>query len=172
LQFALPSMITNLILVQAYRDRDRNGEIPPDKIFEFRAIAMAVFFGMFILFWTPLIAWKLIGKRRIRALENEWLVLDRATHVGGYVPRWTITKPGIFSSTTVSILGGAQQQALTVTYHQAIRVSLPTAPVYITSFHPNAPLPPYVNPPGSGPAQYGYTYPPDEKTALPVPERV
>ncbi|CAG7854876.1 SubName: Full=Uncharacterized protein {ECO:0000313/EMBL:CCA77732.1} [Serendipita indica DSM 11827] len=145
IQFVLPSVISNLILFHAFKGQD--DRIPRERFFAFRAAGFGIFIGIFFLFWAPLIAWKIIGKRAIRKLENEWLVLDKATLGNGFIPRWTITKPGIFSS------------------RAAVRVTLPPAPAYLTAFHPNAPLPPYVNAAPMDGAQYGYTYPPDEKAA-------
>lgn len=145
-QFIIPSIVSSQILMRIYATND--GEIPPERFFAFRAIGMAVFIGTIILFWTPLIIWKTLGKRKLRALEAEWLTIDRATTPsGGFVPRWTITKPGVFSST------------------EAIRVTVPQAPVFITNFHPQATLPPYINPaPAAGfNGTNAYGYPEDEK---------
>jgi len=142
-QFIIPSLISGTVLSKLYSSGP-NDEIPPEKFFEFRAVGMAVFIGTLILVWTPLIVWKTLGRRKVRALQTEWLTVDRATARGGFVPRWIITKPGIFSST------------------QSVRVTVPQVPVIVTSFHPQAPLPPYINPPG----YEGYGYAQDEKVAF------
>lgn len=140
IQFVIPSIITNVVFSHIFAGDD--GQIPPSKFFEFRAISMGLFLGVFILFWTPLIIWKYLGKRKVRSLQREWFALDRATSQNGFVSQWTITKPGLFSSTRV------------------IRISVPSNTVLMTAFHPNAPLPPYINP------APGYGYPEDEKAGF------
>lgn len=149
IQFIVPMTISNLVLTSIYGTGE-NRRIPPEKFFEFRAVAMGIFLGIFILFWTPLITWKVMGRRKLKALENEWLGIDRATVPGGFIPKWRLAKPGIFSSTTT------------------IRVTVPTVAVVLSNFHPNAPLPPYINP-AAPPYEYGY--PADEKAAF-GPSRV
>jgi len=121
------------------------GEIPPDNFFTYRAVGMAVFIGTLLLVWIPLIVWKSLGKRKLKSLEAEWLTVDRATARGGFVPRWTITKAGIFSSTEV------------------IRVTVPQVPIFVTSFHPQATLPAYINPAPAYSGSNGSGYPQDEK---------
>jgi len=144
IQFVIPSVISNAVFSQLFAGDD--GQIPPGKFFEFRAISMGLFVGTFILFWTPLIVWKFLGKRKVRGLQREWFTLDRVTSQNGFVSRWTITKPGLFSSTRV------------------IRISVPSNTVLMTAFHPNAPLPPYINPAPGQPGGYGY--PEDEKAGF------
>jgi hypothetical protein len=59
IQFIVPSLISNLVLANIYGDgRDR--QIPPDKSFQYRAVGMGIFLGTFVLFWTPLVVWKII----------------------------------------------------------------------------------------------------------------
>jgi len=133
LQWIIPSIVSNVLLLKLYSD-DTTGKILPDKYFQYRAITIGIFLGLGILLWTPLIVWKVMGRRKIRTLVREWASVDTATSQGGFVPKWTITKPGIFSSSAT------------------IRVTLPRVPVIISSFHPDAALPAYINPPG-----YGYS---------------
>lgn len=54
---------------------------------------------------------------------------------------------------------------LFIVIHKAIRVTVPQAPVFITNFHPQATLPPYINPaPAAGyNGTNAYGYPEDEK---------
>jgi hypothetical protein len=49
---------------------------------------------------------------------------------------------------------------------QAIRVTVPQVPIFVTSFHPQATLPPYINPAPAYPGPNAYGYPQDEKTEL------
>jgi len=154
IQFLVPSLISNLVLVNIYGD-GKDHQIPPEKFFQYRAVGMGIFLGIFILSWTPLIVWKIIGKRKLRALENEWLALDRATSGGGFIPRWRLSKPGIFTSATT------------------ICITVPSVTVVLTNFHPNAPLPPYINPASTQTAPYDYGYSTDEKTSMGMePSRV
>jgi len=154
LQFTAPFLIARFALTN-YNAFDTEGNFYPDKYFQYRAITMGVFLGIGILVWVPLIIWKTLGKRKVTQMTREWRVLDEATTQGGFIPRWTVSRPGIFSSST------------------AIKVTIPQIPIYISSFHPAAPLPPYINPPGygygfappAGPPQ-GYTYPVDEKHGM------
>ncbi|PVG02422.1 hypothetical protein CPB86DRAFT_804701 [Serendipita vermifera] len=143
--FIVPWVITSVVLMRIY-GTGRDGRVPPEKFFEYRAAGMGIFIGVFLLFWGPLIFWKILGRRRLRALERQWLELDRATGGGGFLPRWKLSKPGIFSS------------------NAAIQVTLPSVPVVISVFHPNAPLPPYINPAPSDHQTYGYGYSNEEKT--------
>jgi len=146
-QFAVPMIISNLVLTSIYAT-GQDGRIPPERFFQFRAVGMGIFLGVFLLLWTPLIAWKVLGNRRLRALEREWLGIDRATSRGGFIPKWRLGKPGIFSSATT------------------IHVTVPNVAVVLTNFHPNAPLPPYINPAATQAPPYDYGYSIDEKTAF------
>lgn len=58
IQFVVPSIVTNVVFSRMFANEE--GRIPPGKFFEFRAVSMGLFIGIFILFWTPLIIWKIL----------------------------------------------------------------------------------------------------------------
>lgn len=67
------------------------------------------------------------GKRRVGTLLASYAALDAANpSASGFIPKWSMNTPGVFSSHTI----------LTIT-------TPPDAP--ITSFHPDAYLPTYIS---------------------------
>lgn len=135
-QFVVPMAITRFVLVKMIpKDEEDEDRFDSDRYIQYRAISFGLYVGMGMLLWTPLIAWKLIGARKVSLMVREWRTLDQATSQGQYLPKWTIRKPGIFTS------------------NASVTVSLPPMPTVISNFHPDASLPPYINP---APGQPGY----------------
>jgi len=107
---------------------------------EIRLITFGVAVGVIIIVWGPFIAWKSIGRFRMRALVREWAQIDiLAMKKGLFVPMWNVSLPSSYSSSTI------------------VRVTIP-ARMNPTTFHPDAYLPPYINPPQyiAGYPQMGY----------------
>jgi len=128
-----------------------NSSEKSQKAFEARLISFGIFIGVAILFWTPLVIWKMVGRRRMSNLVRRWAEADvLARGPGAFVPMWWVQAPGIFDSRTV------------------LSVTIPPPPPPPTNFNPNAYLPPYLNPgsmgpPGMGPGAMYPPYPMDQK---------
>jgi len=120
--FAVPIVVSNVIWRNLYFS-----DTPHHDWYNIRWIGFGIFVGTVILFWTPLLLWKWFGKRQIQKLLQEWENLDRVARPNTFVPHWQVSTPGIFTS------------------QATLRITTPPAPV-MTSFHPNAPLPPYIAP--------------------------
>lgn len=136
-----------------------NPDRPKETFFEARAAGFGIFIAVLVVFWMPLVVWKLIGSARMRAQLRQWEMYDRANASGRFVPEWRVEMPGIFS--TVG------------------RVTITTPPSAVpTNFAPGAYLPPYINAPAymqaapvppQGPVAYNGSYGysgPDEKSGF------
>jgi len=93
-------------------------------IFETRMITFAIFLGVSIVLWTPFAIWKRIGFMRARAMTTRWAVED-GTAGASFIPRWTITTPGVFNINGTVVI-----------------TTPPNVPP--TFFNSNAYLPPYI----------------------------
>ncbi|KIJ54665.1 hypothetical protein M422DRAFT_24570 [Sphaerobolus stellatus SS14] len=107
-----------------------------------RLIGMAIFLAALALFYAPIYIWKFIGQRRVKALLTRYSSADAArSPVTGFVPKWCINTPGVFTTQTI----------LTIT----------TPPVDpMSSFHPDAYLPAYIGKAEEAQGAYFYPYPP------------
>ncbi|KZT56609.1 hypothetical protein CALCODRAFT_313349 [Calocera cornea HHB12733] len=138
------------------------------KVVELHAIGFAIFVGICLLFWSPLVIWKAIAAMRVRKMMHGFEREDAARQPNvANRPHWNVYLPGVFGTQT------------------RITITLP-APQPITSFDPQAELPPYIaaypEPPYTGPLDgkdviavqpwgYGDTKHPiefdDDRTAIP-----
>ncbi|KAF9520322.1 hypothetical protein BS47DRAFT_752949 [Hydnum rufescens UP504] len=121
--FVLPTVLYGVVFnavtpkpLRDALDRQISGDVPPSNRFdgnvddaigryrlETRGIIAGVLFGVFLFFWMPLIVWKRLGTIRANAMTRHWEEEDRSRSTA-FVPRWTITMPGIITPTgTVKI---------------------------------------------------------------------
>jgi len=108
-------------------------------VYEARAISFALFVGLVIFFLVPIAVWKYIGQRQVNAMLKKW---ERADQTGrGSVPMstWKVKTPGIVRSNIV------------------LTIQLPPGAA-VSSFHVNAYLPSFINPPVDADANYYYPY--------------
>ncbi|THH04204.1 hypothetical protein EW145_g5697 [Phellinidium pouzarii] len=113
-----------------------------EQFFQARAISFAISIGTFLLFAIPMLVWKGIGKRRVRSMLTRWEKADRERKgPSSFVPLWEVKTPTVFKSTCV------------------VTITIPPS-AHPTVFHPNAYLPPFINPPADGGAAYYYPYAP------------
>ena len=81
-----------------------NSSEKSQKAYEARLISFGIFIGVAILFWAPLVIWKMIGRRRMSDLVKRWAEADvLARGPGAFVPMWWVQTPGIFDSRTASV---------------------------------------------------------------------
>jgi len=125
-------------------------EVEGSKSLLARLLGLLIFLAALAVFWTPIYIWKQIGKRRVRALLASYAAADAArSTLSGFIPKWTINTPGIFSTRII----------LTIT-------TPPAAP--ITSFHPDAYIPAYIGKAEEAQGAYFYPYPtPNREAGLP-----
>jgi len=142
--FIVPMVVNQVVFRHYYESLG-----PQQQLYETRWIIFGIFFGTAVVFWFPLIAWKAFGSRQVNKLLQEWQKLDRIAQPNTFLPNWKVHTPGIFRS------------------QGTLKITTPPLPA-MTSFHPNAPLPPYINAPGytpaEGPPSLGYAL--NEKTAF------
>jgi len=108
--------------------------------FKARGITLAIFVGIVLLFWGPLIFWKRLGTFRANAMTRRWLTED-SSRGATFVPKWVVRTPGVFTITG--------------------RVMVTTPPGAQPSlFRQDAHLPPYLlQPAQNGAPPGGYFYP-------------
>jgi len=116
-------------------------EAESSTFFVARLVGFAIFLVALLLFWSPVFVWKTIGKRRVRSLLASYAEADAVRpSASGFIPKWTINTPGVFTTQTI----------LTIT----------TPPdVAVTSFHPDAYLPTYIGKAEEAQGAYFYPYP-------------
>ncbi|THH21013.1 hypothetical protein EW146_g446, partial [Bondarzewia mesenterica] len=136
---AIPAAVNPFIFDAMDKDRiDGNGPI-----FQARAISFALFVGVLIFFYVPLIVWKVFGQSRANALVKHWAEEDlRMKGPSVFIPTWKVSMPGVF------------------TMNCKLKVSLPPNEK-ATYFHPAAYLPSWINGPAdaqAAPAYYPGSY--------------
>ncbi|KAJ6625591.1 hypothetical protein B0H10DRAFT_2002069 [Mycena sp. CBHHK59/15] len=108
-------------------------------VFEARGISFAIFVGMVLLFLAPIAIWKYIGRREVSAMLKSWEKADQQGRGSVPMSPWKVKTPGIFRSSIILV------------------IALPPGTVP-TSFHVDAYLPAYINPPSDRDANYYYPY--------------
>jgi len=161
--FVAPIIIYHFIVNRVASNQDIG---VATKVVELYAIGFGIFFGISFLFWTPLAIWTALANMRVHNVINSFEREDAARQPNPQLhPHWKVHLPGVF---------GTQAR---------VSIILPPQPP-LTSFDPQAELPPYIaaypEPPYSeafdlkdiaGPRTLGYmdVKPPlpfdDEKTA-------
>jgi hypothetical protein len=111
------------------------------KVIEARLIGFALFVSVLVVFFIPILTWKLIGRWQLNKLADGWTRSDRALQgASAGSATWKISTPRILKT------------GLTLT------VSLPTARPPST-FHRDAYLPSYINRSSSSDDDDAYFYP-------------
>ncbi|VDB95322.1 unnamed protein product [Peniophora sp. CBMAI 1063] len=67
-------------------------------------ISLGIFLAIALVFWAPLIAWKMLGQQYANVLARRWAAEDTrlsGSRYNGYVPLWSIRLPGVLSSQTI-----------------------------------------------------------------------
>ena len=67
-------------------------------------ISLSIFLAIAVVFWAPLIVWKVLGQKYANVLARRWGTEDArlsGSRYNGYVPRWEIRLPGVLSSQTI-----------------------------------------------------------------------
>ncbi|KAF7376195.1 Arginine methyl transferase [Mycena sanguinolenta] len=108
-------------------------------VYEARAISFAIFVGLVIFFVAPIAVWKYIGQMQVNALLLKWRKADATGRGSIPMSTWKVKTPGLVRSNIV------------------LTIQLPPG-VAVSSFHVNAYLPSYINPPVDADANYFYPY--------------
>ncbi|KAK7057135.1 arginine methyl transferase [Favolaschia claudopus] len=109
---------------------------------EARGITFAISVGMIIFFLVPIAIWKYIGQKQVNAMLKQWERADRTGRGSLPMSTWKVKTPGLIRSNIV------------------LTIQLPPGAA-VTSFHVNAYLPSYINPPVDADANYYYPYKPE-----------
>ncbi|KIK67355.1 hypothetical protein GYMLUDRAFT_37455 [Collybiopsis luxurians FD-317 M1] len=134
----LPAVLYNVIY-DHMNVRNSDGTIDFSRLAESRMITFALFIGVVLLFFTPIIIWKFIGRKQVNRLVTRWAGADRMNYGQNAASTWKVKTPGVFRDSII------------------LTISLP-ASMKPTSFHPDAYLPPYINGPTDAAANYYYPY--------------
>jgi len=137
----VPAALYNTILHNMGFQDDFINDVQDFDIFiRARALTGAISLAIILIFTVPMLIWKFIGRRHVTRSLQQWARSDN-TLAGnsGMIPTWRVRTPGIFSDNTI----------LTITLPSSLSPS---------SFHPNAYLPSYVNPPEDAGDTYFYPY--------------
>jgi len=120
----VPAIFNNIILNAlngGLRDKTRT-------FFAAHFISFALFVGVVLAFWVPLLAWKYIGQQRANVLSRRWVGEDsRGIRYSGYVPLWRIRLPGVISNST------------------RVTINLPAGPQPTSAYNSTAYPPSWVN---------------------------
>ncbi|KAJ4483368.1 hypothetical protein J3R30DRAFT_3448017 [Lentinula aciculospora] len=137
----LPAVLYNVIY-NHMNVRNADGIVDFARLSESRMITFALFIGVFLFFFTPIVIWKFIGRTQVNKLVKQWNGADRMNYGQHAASSWQAKSPGVFRDSTI------------------LTISLP-ASMKPTSFHPNAYLPSYINGPVDLEANYYYPYRPE-----------
>jgi len=125
----LPAALYHLIL-HSLEKKNNNFD---DVLVETRAITFAISICTGLLFFLPMACWKLMGHLRVKAMLDRWATEDiKSATTYAPIPSWKVRTPGVFNENVTLI------------------ITLPVAPPP-SYFHPDAYLPPYINPPADVP---------------------
>jgi hypothetical protein len=105
-----------------------------------RGFSGLIFFGLILLFFVPILAWKLFGRMQMKRVLRRWAAADHKNGLSSSsVSDWSVKTPGVFKDSTV------------------LTIKLP-ANLSPSSFHPDAYLPSYINGALDADANYYYPY--------------
>ncbi|KAA1473887.1 hypothetical protein DENSPDRAFT_866215 [Dentipellis sp. KUC8613] len=138
---AVPAAVYPTIFHALDKDDNGNSRFRDDQpFFQARAATVGIFIGVSLLFWVPLLVWKMIGQSRANALVRRWSEDDlRLKGPSAFIPVWKMNMPSFWNSSA------------------RLTVSLPPSQAP-TTFHPAAYLPSWINGP-TDPAAGMYYYP-------------
>lgn len=115
------------------------GDLTVNHAYEARWITFAIFVGLMIFFLLPIAIWKYIGQKQVNSILKQWEKADKTGRGSLPMSTWSVKGPGIIRSNIV------------------LTIQLPPG-VAVSSFHVNAYLPSFINPPVDADANYYYPY--------------
>lgn len=131
-------------------------------------ISLSIFLAIALVFWAPLIAWKMLGQQYANVLARRWASEDARTsgsRYNGYVPQWTIRLPGVLSSQTIVMINVPQHGPPTSPYDA--QAYLPTvrfsSNVYCVGGQRTDYMMQWVGPPSDGGSPFSDSYAADLK---------
>lgn len=125
-----------------YRAISKTNGSPADHFYTARAISFAVFIGILLVFWGPILIWKGIGKMQMNRLLASYTKYDQMMkRHAAFIPQWHATTPNLFTSQVI------------------LSVTVPPRPTMAPSpYGPDAALPPYIAPAADAGGAYYYPY--------------
>jgi len=124
------------VILSALHFRD---EPTTSHAYEARAISFAIFVGMVLFFILPIAIWKYNGQKQVNSMLKKWEKADKLGRGSVPMSTWTVKTPGVVRSNII------------------LTIQLPPG-VAVSSFHVNAYLPSFINPPVDADANYYYPY--------------
>lgn len=74
-----------------------------EHFYEARAISFAIFLGVALFFWVPILVWKGIGKAQMKRVLASYEKYDQMMkRHATFIPKWEATTPSLFASQVVS----------------------------------------------------------------------
>lgn len=88
-------------------------------LFTAHFISLGIFLAIALVWWAPLIVWKMLGQQYANVLARRWASEDArssGSRYNGYVPLWQIRLPGVLSSQTIVTINVPQHGPPTSPY--------------------------------------------------------
>jgi len=131
----VPSALFQVILSALHSQ----GDLTVNYAYGARGITFAIFVGLMIFFLLPIAIWKYIGQKQVNSMLKKWEKTDKTGRGSIPMSTWMVKTPGLIRSSIV------------------LTIQLPPGAA-VSSFHVNAYLPSFINPPADADANYYYPY--------------